>query len=129
MNAHLNIMQQFGYEIPRPIIGIGEPINYLTPSDRIINEACSIWDVRISHIMSDNRKIKYVLPRHAIAYVMVKILNLSTTQVGKKLKRDHSTIVDACQKVMERVKVNNDYAIDVTYLIEYAQNLKNEAVK
>ena len=129
MNAHLNKMQQFGYEIPRPIIGIGEPINYLTPSDRIINEACSIWDVRISHIMGDSRKIEYVLPRHAIAYVMVKILNLSTNQVGKKLKRDHSTIVDACQRVMKRVKVNNDYAIDVAYLIEFAQNLKKEVVK
>lgn len=129
MIDNIKLMQEFGYEIPKHTIGIGSPINFLTPSDKVINKACSIWGVTKSEILNDNRGFKYSFPRQAIAYVLVYIFGMSTPQAGKKLKRDHTTIILSCRKVSQRTKINNDYEIKVSKLISYAKNLKEEVAK
>jgi hypothetical protein len=77
----------FVVAVPRPTIA------------HIIAAASSVFDVPIDDIISDRRSVRIVVARQAAAVVAGRITLHSTSQIGRKLNRDHTTILSAVRKM------------------------------
>lgn len=81
----------------------------VTPNDIIIKVA-KMYDVSVEDIISKSRQSKIVTPRFVAMYLTRKLTDMTTTDIGKQFgHRDHSTVVNAINKIEEDMKNNFDF--------------------
>lgn len=86
--------------------------------DKYAIPICLKWGYTLKAIKSKNRQSSVAWVRHLVTFCVYKEFNLTSKEVGKYLKRDHSTILNSIYKVL-----NDDN------LFSYAQeHLKKEVV-
>ena len=61
-------------------------------------EALRIWDIRDRDLIGDNRFVEMTRPRMAL-YKVYRDRGMSLTQIGRYLKRDHSTVLSGLRRI------------------------------
>ncbi len=85
---------------------IKEPVKNIGP-DQIIKAVADFFDITINDLISRSRKQELVECRQIAAYLLRDILSLSYPFIGDKLgKRDHTTVIYACEKIIKELNVN-----------------------
>ncbi len=67
--------------------------------DKILSEVCAYYHISVDAVKSPSRNKEIVLPRHVFAYIAKDLTQTSFTTIGKKLNRDHTTILHSVEKV------------------------------
>lgn len=94
----------------------------VTPND-IITKISTLYNISIEDIISKSRQSKIVTPRFVAMYLMRKLTDMTTTDIGKRFgDRDHSTVVNAISKIEEEMNNDNDFKEQVDELIIELKN-------
>ncbi|EIE41007.1 chromosomal replication initiation protein [Mycoplasmopsis canis UF31] len=73
--------------------------SFIAPTPEIIVKAVSnYYKVNTREIMGKTRKKEIVIARHIAIILMDNLLNMSSTEIGKYLNKDHTTILNALKK-------------------------------
>ncbi len=81
----------------------------VTPND-IISRVADVYSVSVEDIISKSRQSKVVMPRFVAMYLTRKLTDMTTTDIGKQFgDRDHSTVVNAINKIEEDMKNNYEF--------------------
>ena len=71
--------------------------------DDILNKVCKKYAVKSTDLVSSSRKQNIVHVRQIIMYLSQKCTDLSTTQIGLRIGRDHATVIHSCSLVKKRM--------------------------
>jgi len=81
----------------------------ITISD-ILNKVCEKNNVTIDNIISKSRQGKIIQPRFIGMYLARQLTGFTTTEIGKEFgDRDHSTVLNAINKIEEDMKKNPEF--------------------
>lgn len=81
----------------------------VTPND-IITKISDLYNISVEDIISKSRQSKIVTPRFVAMYLTRKLTDMTTTDIGKQFgHRDHSTVVNAINKIEEDMKNDSDF--------------------
>lgn len=81
----------------------------VTPND-IISRVADLYGVSVEDIISKSRQSKVVMPRFVAMYLTRKLTDMTTTDIGRQFgDRDHSTVVNAINKIEEDMKNNFEF--------------------
>lgn len=91
----------------------------ITPS-YIIKVVADHFGVKPDDITSVRRNSEYVVPRHIAMYICKELLsNYSYKSIAKIMnKKDHTTIMHACESVEDRIKVDVDFKNKVDIIMK-----------
>lgn len=90
--------------------------NSLTPKN-IIKKVAEYFDISIEDIIGPCRKKNLTEPRQIIMYLIRDELKLSFPVIGQELGgRDHTTVIHACDKIINEIKINDKIRQDVNIL-------------
>lgn len=82
--------------------------------DKIINSVCAGYGITTEELLNHSRVPRFVLPRQIAAYLMYTDLKISTVETARLLRRkNHTTVVHACQKIIELMKQDNEFRNNV----------------
>lgn len=71
---------------------------------------CDYYNLSKQQICSSNRTKNIAIPRHIAMYLCRKLLDAPYKEIGNEFgKRDHSTVISACEKVEELIKKDSAY--------------------
>lgn len=84
----------------------------ITPQD-IIEIVCEHYDVTPEQIYSKNRSANIIRPRHVAMYLCTQETDSSQENIAKLLSRDHSTVINGRDKIMEQLKSDKDLAAQI----------------
>ena len=73
-------------------------------SDVIINEVCKNFSITKNDVLGKSRKQEIVIARNISIYLIRDLLNFSLINIGKKFKRDHTTIMNSINKISALLK-------------------------
>ncbi len=81
----------------------------VTPND-IITKISDLYNISVEDIISKSRQSKIVTPRFVAMYLTRKLTDMTTTDIGKQFgHRDHSTVVNAINKIESDMKEDADF--------------------
>jgi len=73
----------------------------------IIKAVSEFFEISPDDIIARNRKQNVVEPRQITMYLLREILKMSYPNIGEKLgKRDHTTVIHACEKINNEITTN-----------------------
>lgn len=79
----------------------------ITPND-IIRSVADFFEITPHELTDRSRKKEFVEPRQICMYLLRDMLKLSYPSIGSKLgKRDHTTVIHACEKIQKSVNENS----------------------
>lgn len=73
----------------------------LTP-EVIVKKVSIYYKISTKEIMGKTRKKEIVIARHIAIILMDNLLNMSSTEIGKFLNKDHTTILNALKKTKNK---------------------------
>lgn len=82
----------------------------------ILRAIASYYGIFVSEIIGLSRTNKYVRPRHVACYFAIRHAGMSYPQVGRRIKRDHTTVLHAVRKISERMLVDFQLAHEISQL-------------
>lgn len=86
-------------------------------ADDILSAVCSRYGVKAKELVSKSRKQAVVLPRQLAMYLIHKYTDMSYSQLGRLFgKRDHSTVLYACNQIAHRISVGKQFRREVEEL-------------
>lgn len=101
---------------------IAEKVNEITPK-MIIRRVSDYYGLTPAQIISKTRTKNIAVPRHIAMYLTRKILDLPFSKIGAEFgNRDHSTIMNACERVEQQIKENSLFKKAV---FDIEQSIKN----
>jgi len=75
--------------------------------DKIQSVVSDFYGITVDDIISKSRKSKFVLPRHIAMYLIKTHYNIPYATIGNLFgSRDHSTVLTACEKIENELKVD-----------------------
>ena len=81
----------------------------VTPND-IMTKVSSIYNVSVEELISKSRQSRIVTPRFISMYIIRQLTDMTTTDIGKQFgDRDHSTVVNAINKIEEDMRSNFEF--------------------
>ena len=87
--------------------------------DKIIQTVCRKWNVNLEDICGRSRKQEIVYPRMVIACFLRQHTALSTTEIGRLINRDHSTIIHYLKTYDSEFRFNKEFR-------NFAESIKRE---
>lgn len=72
--------------------------------DRIQRVVCQHFDVTLEELKGSRRTQEVTMPRQIAMYLSRVLVNASSTHVGAKFERDHSTVLSAERKIDKLIK-------------------------
>ena len=77
---------------------------------KIRKVVCDYYNITKQQICSANRTKNIAIPRHIAMYLCREMLDSSYKEIGNEFgKRDHSTVINACEKVESLCKSDSSY--------------------
>ncbi len=93
-------------------LAVSDEQEEVTP-EKIISAVCDYYKVSKAELLGKSRKAEIVKPRQVCAYLICDILSLPLIAIGKELKRDYTTIINARDKIEKLIKLNDKIAKEV----------------
>jgi len=90
-------------------------------AESIIQLVSSHFSVGEDEVVGKRRSREVALPRQVSMYMLRELTPLSTTAIGRVFKRDHSTVMHACDKIAGTMKTDIRFRKTVEDLIEFAK--------
>lgn len=82
--------------------------------DYIMDTVASYYKITVDELKSKRRTKPLTIYRHIAMYLCRKLLDDSLEEIGAKFGgRDHSTVMNGCDKVCALIENDNQYSIDV----------------
>ncbi len=89
----------------------------VTP-DKIISSVAAKYGVDSGDILSKKKTGEITKARHICVYLMRKILDMSYPNIGKKLNRDHTTIMSSYKFIEREIKNNSIFELEINEFIK-----------
>ncbi len=80
------------------------PINEVK-ADAVIDAVCDFIGINRLNVYQKSRKKRFVIARKLIAYILSMHYNMWTTEIGKILRKDHSTITHYIKCIESDVRI------------------------
>lgn len=93
-------------------------------SQTTLAKASAIMGVSVESILSKDRHRKIAHARQAVAYTLRLVKGTSYPQIGRVLKRDHSTVMHAANVCGDRAARGGEFAGQLAQLVSEVQALK-----
>ncbi len=74
--------------------------------DRIVNEVSRTYNVSIEDIFSKKKSADIAFARQVSIYIVHQMMDMSSTEIGKKFSKDHTTILYTVEKIKKLLKNN-----------------------
>ena len=87
-----------------------EKSDILPTADVIIEEVCKFYNLEPSILLGQSRSKDISLARQIAMYQIRRMTNLSLKEIGKEFSRDHSTVLNALNRVEGLVKTDPEKA-------------------
>jgi len=85
-------------------------IKYEKPTiEVIISKVCNYFNVPREVIFQKKRVRDVNEARSIIMYLLHKYLEMTSTEVGRILKKDHATVLHACKKIDGFMDIDSNY--------------------
>lgn len=82
--------------------------------DEILTKVCAFYNVSKDDIFTKSRKKNFVQARQVSMYMAQTYTDASLNRIGKLIgKRDHATVLYACNQVRDRIKVDNAFKEEI----------------
>lgn len=82
--------------------------------DKIQSVVSDFYGISINDLIGKSRKTKYVLPRHIAMYIIKNNYNVPYATIGKLFGgRDHSTVLTACEKIENELKLDQSLKVAI----------------
>lgn len=79
--------------------------------NKIKKVVADYYNLNLSQIISSTRTKNIAIPRHIAMYLCRTLLDAPYKEIGSEFgKRDHSTVINACEKVEELIKKDINYS-------------------
>ena len=89
----------------------------ITQND-ILNKVSDLYNISVEDIISKSRQSKIVTPRFVAMYLTRKLIDMTVADIGKQFgDRDHSTVVNAINKVEQDIISDPDFKEHIDELI------------
>jgi chromosomal replication initiator protein len=92
-----------------------KPENVDEEMDLMIKIVAHTCGLTVEQMVSKTRKREIVIPRQICTYFLMKRFNMvngiSSTQIGKKLNKDHSTVLYSVKQVERAIEVYDTQAM------------------
>ncbi|MBQ8551933.1 MAG: chromosomal replication initiator protein DnaA [Clostridia bacterium] len=98
------------------LITDGEPTEVTI--DRILEKVAKKYGTTVDDIKGTKRTKEIAYARHISIYLIRKLTDLSLPQIGKYMKRDHSTVISSLKTVEKELGANTQTDADVNELIK-----------
>lgn len=90
---------------------------------QVVQVVASFFELTEKEIMTHHRKKEVVLPRQIVMYLLRKLAKMSYPSIGEKLgKRDHSTVIYACEKIEKEMRKNPELQKQIELIKERILN-------
>jgi len=91
--------------------------------NKIIKRVAMHFDISSNDILGADRKKESMLPRHIAIYIAKQLTHKSLTELATLFKKkNHSTIIHACEKIEEVQKHNSKLKNDIDHIISDIKN-------
>lgn len=86
-------------------------------AESILLAVCKRHGLRRNQVVSPSRYPDIVRARHEAMYLIATHTNLSSTEIGAMLHRDHATVLYAMRSVTQWRERSEDYAADLDSIL------------
>ncbi len=90
-------------------------------SDKILSKIAQKYDISLEDIKGSKRSRGIAMPRHIAIYLIREMTNMSFPQLGKLFGRDHTTILNSYQTVVEKMKEDPFFEAEVKEFLRELQ--------
>ena len=95
----------------------------LAPTPQLIlQEVCDFYNIEPALVLGGNRRADIVNSRQMTMYLCRRLTNCSLHEIGKFIKRDHTTVGHGCDRVEILCGTDSVLAKDIQTLIENIRN-------
>lgn len=84
----------------------------INPED-LINKIAKYYSLGKRQLLGDSRALPVVRPRQILMYLLRKQVGLPLQEVGRVVGRDHSTVMNAVEKITQLLSTNVDIQEDI----------------
>jgi chromosomal replication initiator protein len=93
------------------------PTRRSVSTKHLISTVCDYFEITQMDLLGKSRKRELVIPRQIIMYLMREEIQASYPTIGNEIgKRDHTTVMHACDKIKEAVQTDEKIRQDVLML-------------
>ena len=93
--------------------------------EKIKSVVSEYYNISPAQLSSKIRTNNLIIPRHIAMYLCRELLDISLSQIGKEFGgRDHTTVINGCNKVDKLLKENEDYIVVIKEINEVDKILK-----
>jgi chromosomal replication initiator protein len=84
--------------------------NKMVSISDVIKKVADKYNVSVEDIKSKSRHSRIIQPRFIGMYLSRELAGMTTTDIGKEFgDRDHSTVINACNKIMDDMKHDSEF--------------------
>lgn len=88
----------------------------------LMDLVCQYYEIAPADLVGKSRRRELVIPRQIIMYLMREETRASFPSIGQEIgKRDHTTVMHACDKIKDAVETDEKIRQDVLYLRQQLQ--------
>ena len=81
--------------------------------EHIAETVCSHYNIDVDLLYGKSRKREISDARQVVMYLAKKLTQLSSTNIGLRLSRNHATVLHACKTIEERLTVDKELRDDI----------------
>lgn len=113
--AHATILnQEIDIELARSVVGNTVKVNKKQMSFELIAETVSrFYNLDPQLLYGKSRKREISDARQLVMYLAKKSTQMSSTNIGQKLSRDHATVLHACKQIEQRLSIEKKFRHEV----------------
>ncbi|MDY0277239.1 MAG: chromosomal replication initiator protein DnaA [Acholeplasma sp.] len=122
-NLDLNI--DVAREALEPLLKTKKTSNSLNENnyDKIQSLVSDFYGITVTDLIGKSRKSKYVLPRHIAMYLIKNSYNIPYATIGNLFGgRDHSTVLTACEKIENELKLDQTLKVAIDTISKKLNN-------
>lgn len=93
-----------------PPVPWGHNTTPFATSRDILKVVSSVWQKSEADIVSDRRDLEFLLPRIAVIHLARKLTRASSSQIGRVVRRDHSTVLTTTLAALRRIARDDAFA-------------------
>ena len=113
--AHATILnQEIDVDLARSVVGNTVKVNKKQMSFELIAETVArFYNLDLELLYGKSRKREISDARQLVMYLAKKSTQMSSTNIGQKLSRDHATVLHACKQIEQRLSIEKKFRHEV----------------
>lgn len=122
--AHATMLNQdITVQLAKMVIGNAIKLNKKPVTfEMIVETVANFYDMDSELLYGKSRKREISDARQLVMYLAKNNTQLSSTNIGMRLSRNHATVLHACKQIEQRISIEEKYKKEV---LEIEANLKN----